>query len=224
MTTDPRLQLRNKILGVLIRDARLAARMTQAECASTLGMSAGRFANIERGKRPISLPELELFAFQVDVPIDHLLGNKPLEEPEKERLPAEQLLWLRRRMVGALLRQERQKAGRTQKECAKEIAVPSSRISAYERGQTDLPLAELEVLAEFLRVPLESFLADEHGPIARKLRRDRALERFYELPNGLQEFILDPVNVQYLQTAHRLSQMSAERLRAVAEAVLEITY
>ena len=39
----------------------------------------------------------------------------------------------------------------------------------------------------------------------------------------MQQFVSKPVNQPYLELAQRLSEMSVERLRSVAEGLLEIT-
>jgi len=39
----------------------------------------------------------------------------------------------------------------------------------------------------------------------------------------LQEFILKPVNQPYLELAQKLSQMSVDKMRDVAEGLLDIT-
>lgn len=221
MSSEERLLLRNKILGVLMRDARLAAGTSQGDCSAFLGMPTGRFSDIERGARPISLPELEAFAYLVDVPVEHFLGDQMLEDTREKQLPMNELLILRNRIVGALLRTARLALGRTQHQCSKKLRVPVSRISAYEHGQTAVPLTELEMLAEFLQTPLETFLDHKHNPIHKRMRQTRALDH---LPEDVQVFVVDPLNTDYLQTSIRLSKMPAGELRGIAEALLEITY
>jgi predicted transcriptional regulator len=54
------IELRNRILGVLIRNARERARFSRKACADVLGVSLSRFAAYEGGTLPVSLPELEL--------------------------------------------------------------------------------------------------------------------------------------------------------------------
>ena len=44
-----------------------------------------------------------------------------------------------------------------------------------------------------------------------------------ELPPDVREFVAQPVNVNYIQTAMRLSEMDADRLRTIAESLLDIT-
>jgi hypothetical protein len=45
-----------------------------------------------------------------------------------------------------------------------------------------------------------------------------------QLPNETQEFVIQPINQPYLKIAQRLSEMSVEELRSVAESLLEITF
>jgi transcriptional regulator with XRE-family HTH domain len=225
MSLSEKLSLRNKILGVMIRDARHKAGKTQDDCGTFLGMSASTFSDIEYGERPISLPELEAFAFLVDVPLEHFFGDTLLEETNgAKQPPSDELVELRNRVIGVLLRQARAAAGRTQADCAQFLGLPDSRISAYEYGHTPIPLSELQALAEFLEIPLQVFVDEEHNPIGQQLRRQHTLEELEHLPQEIQGFVLEPLNVNYLRTALKLSKMPADDLRTIAESLLEITY
>jgi len=224
MSLDEKLLLRNKILGVLIRDARLAAGKTQEACASFLGISASRFSDVEYGERPLSLPEVEALAYLLNVPLKHFWGHHLLEANGKSQVPMKELLTLRNRVIGVLLRQARLAAGETQGECAAAIGAPGSRISAYEHGQIAIPLAELDTLAGFLNVSLEHFVDEEYSPLGKKMRQNRALEAFGQLPEAVQEFMLEPLHTDYLRVAQRLRQLPAQHLRNIAQVLLEITY
>lgn len=57
---EDRLALRNRIVGVLLRNARERAEKTKRECAEALGVSTSTFTAYEEGRKPISLPELEM--------------------------------------------------------------------------------------------------------------------------------------------------------------------
>ena len=67
MDTKTHITLRSKTLGVLIKDARLASRMSIKECAEAIGVSSGSFSSYESGKKSPSLPELEVLAFLVQL-------------------------------------------------------------------------------------------------------------------------------------------------------------
>jgi len=224
MQVQEAMTLRSKILGVLIREARQRARKTLKECAAALGCSPYTLSQIEHGRSPVSLPQLEVLAYILGVPLEYFLHNGQLPEEPAPPVPLAEVMALRRRIIGALLRQARLQAGKTQSECAELLGCSVSRISQYEFGQRDIPLPALEVLADFLEVPLEYFL-DEQSPLVPPRERERRdWERFSQLPPEVRDFILRPANILYLRIAMKLSALSAEALRAIAEELLEITY
>jgi len=49
-------------------------------------------------------------------------------------------------------------------------------------------------------------------------------QEFNELPAELVDFINKPINRPYLELAKKLSEMSVDKLRNIAESLLEITY
>ena len=67
-------------------------------------------------------------------------------------------------------------------------------------------------------------LMDDHGSIGSWLRLQAEFDRFRALPDDLREFILLPINRNYLDLAVRLSGLSVQRLRNIAEGILDITY
>jgi len=225
MESKTHITLRSKTLGVLIQDARLSSRMSIRECAEAIGVSAGSFRSYENGKKSPSLPELEVLAFFLDIPISHFWGTKAISDDElpTERLDLPRLVSIRQRMIGALLRQERMKASISMKALAKEVSIPKSRIKAYELGERPIPLPELEGLLSVLGGHTEDFL-DKNGPIGQWIISQNTIEDFLNLPPELREFIRQPVNRPYLELAQNLSDLSADKLRSVAEGILDITF
>ncbi len=220
-----KLALKNRITGILLRDARERAGRTKRECAAVLGVPTSTITAYEEGRKPISLPELEVLAYYLKVPVSRFWEPAPDlgEEEQEEPLPVQDVLSLRHRIVGALLRQARLEAGLSQKELAAEVGCSSRRLSDYEYGERPIPLAELEIMARRLGLPLEHFL-DEEGPIGEWHRQQRIWQRFLKLPPEIQEFVVRPANIKYLEIAAELERMSVDRLRAIAEGLLDITY
>lgn len=221
---EEKLALRNRIIGLLLRDARERAEKTKRECAAALGVSTGTITAYEEGRKAISLPEIEVLAYVLDAPVSHFWEHDPDFEAEEEPPPLQEVLALRHRIVGALLRQARLEADVSQKELAEVMGCSSSRISSYEFGKRPIPLAELELLAQHLRLPLEHFLDNQEGPVGEWERQQETYERFLDLPREMQDFIALPVNIKYLEVAVKLAQMPAGGLRAIAEGLLDITY
>jgi len=223
MNTPSPITLRTKKLGVLIRDARLAARRTPEDCARAMGVTKGIFRSYEEGRRAPSLPELELLAYHLKLPIEHFWGRASLSgEESQDPLDLSQLLELRQRMIGALLRQERTNASLSLKALADETGISSARLKTYELGERAIPLPELEALISALASRIENFF-DQSGPIGQWIGDEKSMRQFLQLPRELQAFVCQPVNRPYLDLARKLSVMSNEQLRSVAEGLLDIT-
>jgi transcriptional regulator with XRE-family HTH domain len=216
--------LRRKILGVRIRQARTGTGLNLKEVGQALGISAGLASEIELGRRNVSLPQLEVMALLFNVPISYFWSEEPIEE-DQQNFPTVEAIALRQRIIGGLLRHARTEAGRTQEDIANLLGVPASRISNYELGKTEIPLPELEVLANHLNVSLDYFL-DQGIPFDTSgdhVGLDE-ITRFSELPKEVREFLANPANLLYINIAMRLSDLSAETLRSLAEGLLEVTY
>lgn len=221
---ERRLALRNRIIGVLLRDARRRDGRTKAECADALGVSTDTIDAYEEGRKSVSLPELEVLGYVLDKPIVDFTEPEPTLTGATDGPDFQAILRLRHRIVGTLLHQARSEAGLKQEELAELLDRPTKRIAAYERGEKSVPLAELEMLARHLDVPLEYFLNGHNGTVGRWHRQKEIDRRFHELPTDMQEFVAKPINIKYLELAMKLSEMPASKLRAIAEGLLEITY
>jgi transcriptional regulator with XRE-family HTH domain len=221
---DKKALLRKKILGLRIRQARLNSGLTLKEVGQALGISVGLISEIEFGQRDATLPQLEVMALLFRVPIAYFWSEDPIEEVERS-FPTVEAIALRQRIIGVLLRQARTEAGHSQKDLANLLGVSASRMSDYELGQAEIPLSELEALANSLNVSLDYFI--DQGIPFDKPNGHMALEeiaRFYELPQEVREFLANPANLLYINIAMRMSDLSAETLRSLAEGLLEVTY
>ena len=225
MESKTKIIIRTKTLGALIQDARLASRLGIKDCANAIGIGSSTYSSYEKGKKAPSLPELEALSMFFDIPLSHFWGTEAVSDDPSpiEKIDLTRLVELRQRMIGALLRQERQEAGFSMKALAKECQLPQSRIKAYEMGERPIPIPELEVILSILEGNVEDFF-DSNGPIGRWLMRQNAIADFLKLPPELQDFVRQPVNRPYLELAQKLSDFSAEKLRTVAEGILDITF
>jgi transcriptional regulator with XRE-family HTH domain len=213
---------RAQMLGSLIQDARSHAGRSVEDCATALHISPEDFRKAEQGEYVVSLPQLEVLAIYLDVPMAHFWGTHTLPEPQPRDFS--QLISLRDKIIGGLLRHVRLEAGRSPQEVAAEIGISPGQIEAYERGAAAVPYLQLEKLARYFDVPLDYFLDDARGPLSRHETEKRMQRRFGELPPEIQAFVTEPVNKHYLETAMRLSKLDADRLREIAASLLEITY
>ena len=224
MDTKTQITIRSKKLGLLIRDARLAARRNVPECAQAIGIKGGLFRAYEDGRKSPSLPELEALVFFLNLNIDHFWGREVRSDdaPPHEKLDLPKLMAVRQRKIGALLRQERMNASISIRNLALETGLSGARLKAYELGEKPIPLPELEILLKALGGRVESFF-DRSGPVGQWLMDQEAIQNFLDLPMEMRQFVALPVNRPYLELAMKLSSMSRDKLRSVAEDILDIT-
>jgi transcriptional regulator with XRE-family HTH domain len=178
----------------------------------------------EIGDASPSLPELEALAFYLQVPLEQFWAREvsTAEKAGSLRFDSERLLAIRQRMIGAQVRQARFDTGLSLEELAEKSGLERDQLAIYEVGEQPIPLPELESLANALARPLRDF-HDNRGPIGTWLKQQRVLQNFAELTPEMQDFLSKPINRPYLELAQRLSEMNVEKLRAVAEGLLEIT-
>jgi transcriptional regulator with XRE-family HTH domain len=136
-------------------------------------------------------------------------------------LPA--VIGIRQRLVGALLRQQRENASLSLKSLSEQSGLPVARLKAYELGTRPIPLPELEGLMALLGGQIE-VVFDQTGRIGQWMIQQKAVQEFLQLPPELQNFVSKPVNRPYLELAMKLSGMSTQKLRSVAEDLLDITF
>jgi transcriptional regulator with XRE-family HTH domain len=225
MSIQVQVDIRTRKLGVLIRAARLAARKTIPEISKSVGITSGIFRAWEEGRRAPSLPELEVLAYALNLPLDHFWSRDARSEAETptETLNLPTLVALRQRVVGAQLRQLREKASISLQVLSERSGISTSRLKGYEKGEHPIPLPELEALMALMEGQVDN-LFDQTGPIGRWMQSQKSIQSFLELPPELQAFVTKPINRPYLELAIKLSDMSTDKLRSVAENLLDITY
>ena len=224
MDFHTQITLRTKKLGLLIRDARMAERRSIKECADAIGISPVLFHAYEEGQHAPSLPELETLVFYLKLPINHFWGREVRSTAASpvESLDLTRLTGLRQRMIGARLRQARNNVNMSLKLISDRTGISVPRLKSYELGERPVPVPELESILAVLGSRIET-LFDQSGPIGKWMSGQKTVQKFSELPEEIQNFVCQLVNRPYLELAMKLSDMPKDRLRSVAEGLLDIT-
>lgn len=216
-------RIRGKMVGVLVRDARLNAARSIADCAALLRVTPEEVEAWEYGDSVPSLPQLEILAYYLGVPVSHFWGADTLDGEQQMGPDAQtEYMALRDRMVGALLRQAREEAGLSLDDLSQHSGVPAAQLARYELGEESLPLHHLSVLAGGVRKNLSYFL-ESSSHIGQWLAIKEEWKHFCDLPDDIRQFAANPLNIGFIEIAIMLSQMPADRLRRVGESVLNIT-
>lgn len=224
MDYEESYRIRGKMIGVLLRDARQKAGRGIDECAGLLRVPPEQLEAWEYGDSVPSLPQLEILAYYLDVPVSHFWGAETLEGDDgaARRDSQTEYMALRDRMIGVMLRQAREEAGLSVEEVSAASAIPAEHIQAYELGEQAVPVHELSVLASGVRKNTNYFL-ESSSHIGQLLTMREEWKHFASLPEDIRRFAADPLNLGFIEIAIMFKQMPTDKLRRVAESMLEIT-
>ena len=226
MLSEGAILTRNKIIGVLLQQARLDARMSIEACAYALGGDEALIARAERGEVGLTLPQLESLAHLCGVPLSYFLETEELPDVATgaPSIPYQERMVLRNKIIGVLLRQARQETGQELEEVAAALGYTPSQLEGVELGQTQISLVELQALADELGMSIESLTSEDLLPPTTRGSDGPDQEWPDHLSPEILDFVLKPINLPYLRIAMNLSEMPADTLRQIASGLLEITY
>jgi transcriptional regulator with XRE-family HTH domain len=223
---DPQevLALRQRITGVLLRDARIAKGFATEQVAALMMVAPEQITAWEFGQAVPSLPQLELLAYWLEVPVTHFLSGRStlVGQLAKRQLDQSQYLTIRDHMIGAQLAQSRHQANFTLEYLAERIGLDVATLSQYEYGHLAVPLPQLVDLAAVLRLPMSAFLegSDRVGAF---IQAQELFQTFLKMNPEVREFVAAPANHAYIELAMKLAQMDTRKLREIAEMMLDIT-
>lgn len=223
-TMDHYFRLRARMLGVLIRDARMKASRLESDCAHVVGVSPETFSNWEYGDESPTLPQLELLANFLYIPISHFWSTKTLVNDSNTSTTHTQHTYfeIRDRMIGLMLRQAREQANLSVAELAHESGADAQIIAQYELGELPIPMHHLNILAHQVNQNIRYFL-DFSGQVGELLAMQEQWKHFAQLPEDVRAFAANPVNIGFIEIAVMLSKLPTDTLRSVGASMLDST-
>lgn len=220
------IKLRTRKLGLLIYDARLASGRSIREASDAVNVSRYQFKAFEEGEQSPSLPVLEEIAAYFNLPLDHFwdrVALSPTAGNEVQDTALDIELKERDQELARFLKEKREEKNLSLEDLSAATAQEADQLHRYEAGDDPIPFPVLEILIKELAISLDQVLEHSSGPESWRTQKNWT-NAFLGLSTDLQEFISKPINRPYLELAKRLSELSSEKLRAVAESLLEITY
>ncbi len=216
-------RIRARMIGVLIHDARLNAERSVEECADLLRVTPEEMQAWEYGDSAPSLPQIELLAFYLGVPVSHFWGTDTLEAKVGRHSDIQsEYVALRTRMIGAMMRQARDELGLSLESISEESAIRADLLAQYEMGELPIPMHQLSVLSSILKKNTSYFL-ETSGYIGEWLQMREEWKHFLELPDEKRQFAANPRNIGFIEIAIMFSKMPVEDLRQVGASILDIT-
>jgi transcriptional regulator with XRE-family HTH domain len=216
--------LRGRILGVLLQDARLSKGRSENDCALEVGVPLEYYREWELGKRSPTLPQLEVLAYFIGVPVSHFWNTKTISAEEQERhIPKEDFIALRDRVVGALIRIKRTELGLSEADLASACGLDPILIEQIELARAEIPFTVLTSVASALRVPINYFM-DDSSRVGEFLGGQEAYRKFGDLPAEVRDWVVQSSSLPFIQIAMKLSKIPVQELRAIGENILDITF
>ncbi len=215
-------RLRGKMLGVLIRDARISASRTLEDCARLLQVSPAQISAWEYGDDVPSLPQLELLAYYLDIPVSHFWGSSTRSlQDEKSGVQLEYVA-LRNRMIGGLMRSAREGENLSIEDLSEATKIDAPLLQQYEYGDVIIPMHHLTVIAGAVNRNLDYFL-ESNSYVGELLKMRAEWQKFMDLDEDVREFASNQTNLGFLKIAMHFSDMPTATLRKIAEGMLDIT-
>jgi transcriptional regulator with XRE-family HTH domain len=244
-TMRQRLELRNRILGAMIMQARLRRNFSRDDLSMATSLSLEQIIEYELGQVPIPVTDLE--------DITRMLQIDVADWIDSYAIPTRDMTFRPYRITDI-----HQTSAGGEKPQPESIAEQAETIKPEEEGfeekPSELPAEELvlEPVVSQLEEPvneatvpesIQEPVPTEPQPVLSQPREKPATEPAPEqsveqqisskdidflleqnLPPELVNFISNPINKQYLLLANNLSRMPADQLRRIAESLLEITF
>ena len=216
------MRLRAKILGVLIRQRRVAASRSIEDCADHLQTPPELVTAWEYGDEAPSLPQLEHLASYLNVAVSAFWQYQESIAVEQDGPEHDQFVALRQRLLGGLLRAARDLEGISIEQLSELSAVDKDLLQAYEYGEQVIPMNHLLALANSLGRKLDYFL--ESGQ-----ELDAALEEVSASSASAancdekRRFAVDQKTQGIIKLAVAFSQIPGEELHKIADAILAIS-
>jgi len=215
-------RLRGKMLGVLIRDARISASRTVEDCARLLQVSSAQIEAWEYGDDVPSLPQLELLAYYLDIPVSHFWGSETRSNQQNKSSVQLEYVALRNRMVGGLVRSAREDENLSIEDLSEATKIDTALLQQYEYGDVVIPMHHLTVIAGSVNRNLDYFL-ESNSFVGELLQMRAEWQKFMDLDEDVRQFAANQTNLGFLKIAMLFSDMPTPTLRKIAEGMLEIT-
>lgn len=212
---DEARKLRGKLLGVMIRQRRLQAECSLADCALVLEIEPALIEAWEYGESEPSLPELEVLG-------QFFNGRQSGAGDGRaaDRAARDEYMLLRQRLIGALLRAARESSGRTVEAISESAGLDVGALQRFEFGEETIAVSELTALAQALELDLSYFATPRLMP--ESSRADESGKAPAETGGDWRQFAAESDNLPFIRLAMAFQGIGRDDLHRIADALVAI--
>lgn len=219
---DESLRLRDKILGVTIRKARMAAGRSILDCASHLEIVPDAVDGWEFGEGRPSLRQMEMLASYLKVSVSEFWGGHHSATAAQSVTDQDEFIALRRRLVGGLLRAAREEKGLSIEQLSIMVDVDVNLLCAYELGERVISTDQLSIFASAVDRDLEYFQETKLEPTSMSpFLAEWPLD--LDLPEELLQLAADHKTQGLFKLAAAFGQLPGDELKRIADALMAIS-
>jgi transcriptional regulator with XRE-family HTH domain len=142
-----------------IKYTRKSKGRSKQDCAKILGISKETYRNIETGKTPITLPQIEMLSIFLGIKFSSLFEEEPLQLPQSILLDDDvrlHYLVLRNKMIRAMLSIERENQSLTLENIAQDTHIPLNDLQRYDSGEDPVPMDDLHKISDYLGISIDT--------------------------------------------------------------------
>ena len=167
-----------------IKQVRTRKQQSIHNCAMILDISKVNYLKFESGEKPLSLPEIELLATYLGIPLQNLFDEGPVKDDSLIILQDEvqpQYRNLRQKMIRARMNAEKTKKGLSLEDLHQQTGIPLESLKFYENGDLPIPIHHLIKISKVLSLPMNAFFNQE-------IIAESGASQQKDQPNWQQEF------------------------------------
>lgn len=147
-----------------IKQVRTRKQQSIHNCAMILDISKVNYLKFENGEKPLSLPEIELLAIYLGIPLQNLFDEGPVKDDSLIILQDEvqpQYRILRQKMIRAKMNAEKANQELSIQDLHQETGIPLESLKFYENGDLPIPIHHLIKISKVLSLPMDAFFNQE---------------------------------------------------------------
>ena len=190
-------------IGDIIKQRRCELGLSQRDLAKMIGYKDhSTVVKIENGSVDLSYSRLVQFAEVLDVPVEYLIGDPPINEENNESLSNN------REIFSSNLRLLMSKAGKSRRDVCEAINVSYYTFTDWYKGKKYPRIEKMELLANYFGVSVSELVGKHSEEVSTDIS-----------PRNVKKEVLDVIirlhtDSEFLELVEKISKLDSEQIKA----------